>query len=113
MNKVKFTITGYDEAAKSLLISFASDTTASQDPADYTTYAFQPLTMWPDVTDIEELKKRIAQAGIYHAQMQEADEKFVADAGRVAAIQALVGQTHEFTVAELTATDSDTPLATV
>lgn len=113
MNKVKFKVTGYDEAAKALLISFASDTTASQDPADYTTYAFQPLTMWPDVTDVEELKKRIAQAGMYHVEMQEADEKFVADETRVAAIQALVGQTHEFTVAELTANDSDTPLATV
>jgi hypothetical protein len=113
MNKVKFKVTGYDAAAKSLLISFASDTTASQDPADYVTYAFQPLIMWPDVTDITELKKCIAQAGMYHVEMQEADEKFVVDDTRIAAIQALVGQTHEFTVAELTATDFNTPLATV
>jgi len=113
MNKVKFKVTGYDEESKSLLISFASDTTASQDPADYTTYAFQPLTMWPDTTDIAELKKSIAQAGMYHVEMQEAEEKFVVDDTRVAAIRALVGQIHEFTVAELTATDSDTPLATV
>jgi hypothetical protein len=112
MNSVKFKIKSYDEATNSLVISFASDTTASQDPGAYTAYAFQPLTMWPDVTDIGQLKKNLAKAGMHHAQMQEAKEKFVADPARVAAFKALVGQTHEFTVAELTAT-STTPLDTV
>jgi len=112
MNSVKFKIKSYDEATNSLVISFASDTTASQDPEAYTAYAFQPLTMWPDVTDIAELKKNLAKAGMHHAQMQEAKEKFVADPARVAEFKALVGQTHEFTVAELTVA-STTPFDTV
>jgi hypothetical protein len=113
MNSVKFKIKGYDETSNSLVISFASDTTASQYPEAYTAYAFQPLTMWPDVTSIEELKKKIAAAGIHHAGMQEAKEKFVADPARVAALKTLVGQTYEFTVAALTATDNQTPFDTV
>lgn len=112
MNSVKFKIKGYDEASNSLLISFASDTTNSQDPETYVAYAFQPLTMWPDVTDIATLKKCIATAGMHHAQMQEAKEKFVLDTDRISSLKALVGQTHEFTVAELTAT-STTPFDTV
>ena len=113
MDKVKIKITGYDEASHSLMVSFASDTTQSQDPANYPSYAFQPLTMWPDVTDANEIKRRVAMAGIHHAQMQEAKEKFVADAQRVAALKSMVGQTHEFTVNELTVVAHDTPFQVV
>lgn len=113
MNKVKMKITGYDETSHSLLVSFASDTTKSQDPADYPTYAFQPLTMWPDVTDPNEIKKRIAMAGMHHAQMQEAKEKFVADPQRVNAFKAMAGQTQEFTVTELTVVAHETPFQVV
>jgi hypothetical protein len=112
MNSVKFKIKSYEEDTNSLIISFASDTTASQDPEAYTAYAFQPLTMWPDITDMTELKKELAKAGMWHAQQQEAKEKFVVDSARVAALKSLVGQTHEFTVAELTTTFT-TPFDTV
>ncbi len=113
MDKVRMKITGYDEVSHSLLVSFASDTTKSQNPADYPSQAFQPLTMWPDVTDANELRKRLAVTGMHHVQIQEAKEKFVADAQRVAELKAMVGQTHEFTVDELTSVDLYTPLATV
>ena len=113
MDKVKMKITGYDEASHSLLVAFASDTTQSQDPSSYPSQAFQPLTMWPDVTDANELRKRLAVTGMHHVQIQEAKEKFVADAQRVAELKAMVGQTHEFTVDELTSVDLYTPLATV
>ena len=113
MDKVRMKIMGYDEASHSLLVSFASDTTKSQDPADYPAYAFQPLTMWPDVTDPNEIKKRIAMAGMHHAQMQEAKENFVADPQRVNAFKAMAGQVQEFTVDELTGLDTHTPFATV
>lgn len=109
MNTVKFKIKSYDEDTNSLIISFASDTTANQDPEAYTAYAFQPLTMWPEITDITQLKKELARAGMYHAQQQEAKEKFVVDPARIDQFKALVGQTHEFTVAELT-TNFITPL---
>lgn len=113
MNKVKFKITGYDDASDSIIVSFASDTTASQDPEAYTPVALQPLNMWPDITDVNELKKRIAMSGMYQAQRQEEQEKFKADPSRIEAIKALVGQTHEFTVEELTALAPPAPIATV
>jgi hypothetical protein len=112
MNSIKFKIKGYDEASNSLLISFASDATASTDPEQYDACAFQPLTMWPDVTDSEELKKRIAMAGMNHAKLQEAKEKFVADPQRVAALKSMVGQTYEFSVSALT-NNPTTPFQTV
>jgi hypothetical protein len=95
MDKVRMKITGYDETSHSLLVSFASDTTKSQNPADYPSYAFQPLTMWPDVSDVNELKK------------------FVADPQRVNALKAMVGQTQEFTVNELTIVPNETPFQVV
>ena len=113
MNKLKLTITGYDEESHSLLVSFASDTTASPDPSTYPSYAFQPLTMWPDVTDLQELKKRIAVAGMHCAESQEAKEKFVADTQRIEALKNLVGHTCEFTVNELLAPSDTTPLQVV
>jgi hypothetical protein len=69
--------------------------------------------MWPDVTDPDEIKKRIAMAGMHHTQMQEAKEKFVADAQRVTALKAMVGQTQDFTVNELTVVAHDTPFQVV
>lgn len=113
MNRIKFRINGYDEASHSLLVSFASDTTASKDPTQYTTFAFQPLSMWPDVTDLEEIKRRIAAAGVHHAQMQEAREKFVADPQRVNAFKQMVGEMHEFSLEELNAPRDVTPIDTV
>jgi hypothetical protein len=114
MNNLKFKVKSFDETSNSLVISFASDTTASNDPDEYASYAFQPLSMWPDVTDIEQLKKCIATAGMHHARIQEAKEKLVIDTERVAALQALVGQTYEYTIAELAIPPVDTtPLQTV
>lgn len=113
MDKVKMKITGYDEISNSLLVCFASDTTKSQNPEDYPTYAFQPLTMWPDVTDPNEIKKRIAMAGMHHAEMQEAEEKFVADPHRINTFKSMAGQTHEYTVNELTIVAHDTPFQVV
>lgn len=113
MNKVKFKITGYDDISNSVIVSFASDTTEKQDPEAYAPVALQPLNMWPDVTDINELKKRIAMSGMYQAQRQEEEEKFKADPSRIEALKALVGQTHEFTVEELMAIAPSAPVATV
>lgn len=101
MNSIKFKIKGYDEASNSLLISFASDTTASKDPEQYPAYAFQPSSMWPDVTNLDELKKKIAMAGVHHTKMQEAKERLAADPQQTAKFKALVGQVHEFSLSEL------------
>lgn len=102
MNSIKIKIKGYDEASGSLLVSFASDTTASTDPENYPAAAFQPATMWPDVSNIDEIKKRLAAAGIYSAQLQETKEKLAANPQQAEKFKALVGQVYEFAVADLT-----------
>ena len=101
MNTIKFKIKGYDEASNSLLISFASDTTAETDPEQYPAYAFQPSTMWPDVTNMDELKKKIAMAGVHQTKLQEAKERLAADPQQVEKFKGLVGQVCEFPLSEL------------
>jgi hypothetical protein len=100
-------IVGYEEASHSLLVAFSSDETRYNDPEKYTTYAYQPINMWPGVTSVEEIKKRIAQAGIYLAKQQAEQEAFVADQARVDALRNLVGTTFEYPIADLTIVDPD------
>lgn len=110
MQILKMKIVGYEEESNSLLVSYASDTTASQDPADYQPYAYQPINMWPDIDDVEEIKKRIALSGIYLAEQQARKESFVADQAKIAAYKALVGQTIEYQTADLIgSTDAPSP----
>lgn len=101
MNVVKMKIVGYNEDNHSLLVAFASDTTASQNPADYPPLAYQPISMWPDVTDVTELTRRIAVSGMYQAQQQAVKETFESDQTRINALKALVGQEFEYPVSSL------------
>lgn len=94
-------IKGYEEASNSLIVSFASDETQSQDPSNYTDYAYQPMTMWPDITDPTEIKKRIAQSGIVLAEQQKIKEVFVLNPTQVNAYKNMVGQTIEYSMSEL------------
>lgn len=102
MNLIKLKINGYDEETNSLLVSFASDETKSQNPSDYQSYAYQPMTMWPDINDINEIKKRLAQAGIYLAEQQKIKEQFKADPAKVEAYKAMVGEVLEFNISDIT-----------
>lgn len=115
MNKIKIKINGYDEHSQSLLVSFASDTTKNDDPSSYPSFAFQPHTMWPDIDieDTEEIKRRIAIAGIHHAKMQEVEERFTDDARHVKILKGMVGNVEEFSVTDLTTVKFETPFQTV
>lgn len=101
MNKLYMKINGFEEQTNSLLVSFASDTTKSSDPESYQQHAFQPMNMWPDISDPTEILKRIAVAGVYHVEQQEREEKFVADLSKVNAYKAMVGQNEEYLVSDL------------
>lgn len=101
MNTLYMKIHAFEETSYSLIVSFASDTTLSQNPDDYTQYAYQPINMWPDVTDPAEIKKRIATAGIYHAEQQEREEKFIADPAKVQAYKDMVGQSSSYLATDL------------
>lgn len=109
MNTLYMKIHSFDEQSSSLIVSFASDTTKSQNPDDYTSYAYQPVTMWPDITDPVEIKKRIAMAGLYHAEQQERQEKFVDDSTKIQEYLSMAGQQDTYSVSDLLQpTDSTT-----
>lgn len=101
MQTLYMKVQSFDEHSYSLIVSFASDTTKYQNPDMYPSYAFQPMNMWPDVSDPVEIKKRIAVAGMYHAEQQEREEKFIADPTKVAQYQAMVGQEDSYPVSGL------------
>ncbi len=101
MHTLNMKITGYDEDSQSLLVAFASNTTMSENPEDYAPVAFQPSTMWPELTDMSEVIKRIALSGIGHISYVVAKEQFVADAERIANMRALVGQNITYAVDDL------------
>ena len=101
MNKIKMKINGYDEQSHSLFVSFASDETKSQNPSDYQNYAYQPMSMWPDISDLEEIKKRLAQAGLYLVEQQKIKEQFVADENRIQSLKSMVGKTFEYSLDEV------------
>lgn len=101
MNTLYMKIQGFEEQSYSLIVSFASDKTKSQNPDDYPAYAFQPMNMWPDVTDPQEIVKRIAVAGVYHAEQQARNEEFSTNVERIDALKALVSQQSQYSASEL------------
>ncbi len=101
MNTLYMKIKEFDEQSNSLVVCFASDTTKHQDPEQYRRYAFQPLNMWPDITDLAEIKKRIAVAGLYHAEQQEREEKFVSDPSKIEQYKNMVGENVSYAVSDL------------
>jgi hypothetical protein len=102
MNTLKMKIVGYDEESHSLIVSFASDETASSDPASYPSYAYQPMNMWPDITDPNELIRRIGQSGMHMADQQRVREQFVANQTLINNLKSFVGQEISYSVADLT-----------
>lgn len=117
MKTLYMKIHSYEEQSKSLIVSFASDATKSQDPNNYAPLAFQPVNMWPDVSDPAEIKKRIAVAGIGQAERQAREENFVEDAEKIAQYKNMVGQQDSFLIDDLIPppppSDPEIPIQTV
>jgi hypothetical protein len=109
MQTLKMKIHSYDDETHSLIVSYASDETASSDPASYTSYAYQPMTMWPDITDAEELVKRIGQAGVHMAEQQKVKESFAQNQQLIDNLKSFVGQEKTYSVADLLATSESYP----
>jgi hypothetical protein len=59
------------------------------------------MNMWPDVSDPEVIKERMAVAGIQIVENQVREEQFVADPVKVAQYKAMVGEVVEYPVAQL------------
>ena len=101
MDTFRIKIQGYDDASDSLLVSFASDDTEHSDPDAYSPVAFQPLFMWPDVKEPEQIMRRIAEAGMYAVQHQVQIEKHKKDLAGIAKIKALVGECREYSFSDM------------
>lgn len=97
MSTVKLKIVGYEESSHSIIVSFASDETKSQNPADYPGLAWQPLTHWPN-DDIDTILKRIAQVGVSITKNQAEKEKIQPDNEKLIALKSMVGQEISYDV---------------
>jgi hypothetical protein len=101
MQYIKMKVVGFDETSYSLLCSFASNETKSDDPSTYPAYAYQPMNMWPDIDDPEVIKKRIALSGVNITENQVREELFTADPDKIAQYKAMVGTVVEYVVDDL------------
>jgi hypothetical protein len=70
-NKIYTKFHSYDKKTDSLIVSFASDETASQNPADYNPVVVQPSLQFPEISDQKELEEKIAMLGIEIAKHQK------------------------------------------
>lgn len=70
-NKIYVKYHNYDKETDSLIVSFASDETQSQNPADYNPVVVQPTIQFPGITNENELAKKIAELGIDIAKHQK------------------------------------------
>jgi hypothetical protein len=102
MNKLILKIYSYDETKDSLIVSFASDETKSQNPDDYEKLNYNPMGMFPDITDMTLVPKMIAVAGIYHTQQQVKKEKLSNDPNQINILKNLENQVFEFNASDLT-----------
>jgi hypothetical protein len=100
MQEIIMKIKGYDERNHSLIVSWCSDTTKSQNPDDYQALALQPLDMWPDA-DNQLLLKRIAEMGIHHVQSIERKENISQQDDRIEYLKSLVDQEFRVSVSDM------------
>lgn len=105
MNTIKFKIKRYDDETNSIIVAFSSDETATNNPDDYQEFAFQPTVQYPDITNMEVLKKRIAEQGMAIADMAKKIEDAKSNTTMQNNWKALVGQTFEYETSVLTSAD--------
>ena len=101
MKTLKMKVLSYEDSTDSLIVSFASTDTLSQNPEDYQAMAYQPANMWPDITDLEEIKKRIATSGVYVTDQQKNREQLATNPTRKLELKSLVGQTFQYNISDL------------
>ena len=91
----------FEEDSMSLLVSFASDETESQDPNDYPAYAYQPASMYPEATTTEEIMKMIAKSGMALVENQKRHEDAQKNTSHISTYREMVGSIAEYHVNDL------------
>jgi hypothetical protein len=89
-NKIYVKFHSYDKASDSLIVSFASDETESQNPEDYNPVVIQPSLQFPEISDQKELEEKIAVLGIEIARQQKLLEDCNSGKGNVRLCESLV-----------------------
>lgn len=97
MNIVKVKIHEYDEETKSLIVSFASDKTESQNPDDYRKLAYN-LSFFDENDTIDDVKIKLAQSGISILRQQILEEKSLKDPSKIDVLKTLVGNSFDIPV---------------
>jgi hypothetical protein len=100
MNKLKMKIIDWEPQSLSLIVKFTSDVN-SFEVDDARPLAFQPLTMFPGVTDIDEVLKRIAVSGIGICENEAIRENALKNASKLENFANLKDQTFEYDVSYL------------
>ena len=90
-------IIDWEPQSLSLIVKFTSDVN-SFEVDDARPLAFQPLTMFPGVTDIDEVLKRIAVSGIGICENEAIRENALKNASNLENFANLKDQTFEYDV---------------
>jgi hypothetical protein len=100
MEKITMKVVDWDESSMSLIVKFNSDINETNiDQA--TPLAYQPMSMFPNVEDINEVVKRVAVSGIHLCEMRSIEEQNRKNEEKLQKFRQLKDQTFEFTVDEL------------
>lgn len=89
-SKIYVKFHSYDKKSDSLIVSFASDETESQNPNDYNPVVVQPTLQFPGVTDATELEEKIAILGKEIAHQQKLLEDCNSGKGNTRLCESLV-----------------------
>lgn len=96
MNKIYIKIHRWDPHSKSLIVSFASDQTKSQNPDDYPQLAIQPMNMWPGVDTIEQIMKNMSNLARIQCEMTVRQEVQNDNLELIGKLEVLAGKEYTF-----------------
>lgn len=102
MNTIKIKIIAWEADGQSLICKYASDETASSNPDDYNSFAFQPKLMWPHATTVDAVLEEAARAGISICEEIKTYEDLANNPTKSAMYKSLVSDTvHTYNSSDL------------
>lgn len=73
MKKIKMKIVEWDDSTMNLVVKFSSDD-LSKPIDEQTPLCYQPLTMFPNISNVDEIIKRLAVSGIHICEIEKIKE---------------------------------------
>jgi len=106
MNTITIKIVAWEADGQSLICKYASDETASSNPDDYNSVAFQPALMWPHATTADAVLEEAARAGVSVCEEIKTREDLANNPTQLAVYSGLSGAEQTFNVPDITPTPS-------